>query len=136
MRALMAVRRDLELGPAHIRWFKLDRHAKCDFSIAIKVSLEDRALGNLLLPPFDPDLRGKAVSAAIPPAIWVRTSLTPPIAAITVAHEARHLWQEAHWNDQDHSPEECEADALAYMWRAPLPRQRLIAAARQERATG
>ena len=104
MQALTAVRRDLELGPVHLRWFELDRDTKCDFATVIAVSLADPALGYLLAPPFDAGLYGKATVAATPPVIWVRTSLTPPMAAVAVAHEARHLWQEAQWSDQSIHP--------------------------------
>lgn len=126
--ALAAVEYDLEIGPIRIRWFKLKSGVTwdpCDQDIAFAV---------LNGPPIDRTMLGKAVVAegVEPQVIWLRARMKPAIAAVIVAHEARHLWQDKNWDDTGPDRREREEkDARDYMFEAPFDldlEQRLAAA--------
>jgi hypothetical protein len=64
------------------------------------------------------------VSLMTPQVVWIRADLSPYMAAMTVAEEARHVWQlrqttwKSHpgsWADHRRMVREMEADARAYM---------------------
>ena len=46
--------------------------------------------------------------------MWLRATLSPFLAALTVAHEARHLWQYRHWDLLGANDSDREDDARRY----------------------
>ncbi len=80
---LAHVERDLELPELQIRWIRQRRG---------EPSLTDKSWMDI----HGPRKQRGLTQRDHPTTMWVRATLNPFWAAMTVAHEARHLWQLRH----------------------------------------
>lgn len=118
VRTKALVENDLEIGRTRMRFFQHDP------AVTWNPLDPDVPFAFLNLPPFDPELCGKAVDPSIRQfdcaVFWVRADLPVGAMVHVVAHELRHLWQDMTWGDENQ--EQREMDANIYAQRsAPLP---------------
>jgi len=110
------VKADLELPEIVIRWAKVD-----DPTFARIERLLAELSGNEP-ETFEEEPFSGLTKSFHDGVIWVRADLTPKEAALTVAHEARHLWQLKRYRPPytQEEREAAERDAMEYERKAAL----------------